>query len=136
MRGGGYRGGEAREASKHAGLAKRGMWIKDARHETKRRQFTQTNVKSCKATCNVSPPRALSNAAAAQQTLSYTGGRTGIGSAQMQELPPRHNRGGPALAVPAFVIGLFGILLLVHFLVPEPEDHARSSSTSPIHQKR
>jgi hypothetical protein len=72
---------------------------------------------------------------AEQQTLPHTDGQP-ESEREMPKQRSKHDSGGPALAVPAFVIGLFGILLLVHFLVPEPEDHARSSSTSPIHQNR
>jgi hypothetical protein len=46
------------------------------------------------------------------------------------------NRKGPALAIPAFVIGLFAIMLLAHFLAPDVPENARSSSTSPTHRNR
>lgn len=49
--------------------------------------------------------------------------------------PPRLRRGDPPIAIPAFIIGLLGIMLLVHFLVPETEEHL-SSSKSPTHQKK
>jgi hypothetical protein len=57
-------------------------------------------------------------------------------SARMQEPKPKRNRGGPALAIPAFVIALFGIMLLAHFLAPDAPEDARSSSMSPIHRNR
>jgi hypothetical protein len=49
--------------------------------------------------------------------------------------PPKLRRGDPPIAIPAFIIGLIGIMLLVHFLVPKTEEHV-SSSKSPTHQKK